>query len=95
MKAKFVHELLESNKPNSTSGSHYPLNAANYFESSEGDFMHGMTGDELECAVCGELLSNDKLDNGICARCKDQGFWKDNQDRVHHKGDNDDEIPTY
>jgi hypothetical protein len=85
-----------SNRANTTFGSHYPIDQINY-ESAEDDGMelpHGFTGDEIECDVCGQQVLH--LNNGLCKHCIEQGFWKDNQDRVHHGHDDDEKnIPTY
>jgi methionyl-tRNA synthetase len=100
MRAKLVKEMFKTNRPNSTQGAHYPLNAANYFESSEGDnndFAQGLTGDELECDVCGNKILPEKMHYGICKRCEEQGFWKDRQDKLHHghSPEDDNKIPKY
>lgn len=88
-----------SNMANTTFGSHYPIDQINY-ESSESDDIipKGFTGDEIECDVCGKQLQPGDLKNGLCIKCIQQGFWKDQQDKIHHgysRDESNNNIPTY
>lgn len=80
MRAKTVNEVIAepftNNTRNQPIAGTYPLSKIQYEDVDKPD-QNNISGEEIECDICGRPTHPGEFEGGVCKKCAEKGYWTD------------------